>query len=149
MFAAFVALSLAASPAEPPKLSEAAEKELKKFQGKWKAEKVVVNGKEETPTMDGADVFLGFKDRKIALGDKELFEINALDPSTDPKIIDLKALASMGEITKDTVYESIYKFDGDALILAVHIGEGKTRPAKFESLKDSNVVLVTLKRVKE
>jgi len=149
MFAAFVALSLTAAPAEPPKLSEAAEKELKKFQGKWKAEKAVTNGNEETPMTDGAEVYLEFKGRKLLLNGKEVMEVDALDPSTDPKILDLKALADMGGLRKDTVVESIYKFDGDSLVLAVHIGETKKRPDKFESPKDSNVVLVTLKKVKE
>ena len=148
MFAALVALAVAA-PADPPKLSEAAEKELKKFEGKWKAEKVVADGKEETPTLEGGDVFLEFKGRKVLLGDADLLEVAALDPSTDPKCIDFKAAVDLGALRKGTVYESIYKFDGDALILAVHMGEAKARPAKFEAPKDSKVVLVTLKRMKK
>ena len=43
------------APADPPKLSEAAEKDLKKFEGKWKAEKLAADGNEETPTLDGAE----------------------------------------------------------------------------------------------
>ena len=77
-----------------------------------------------------------------------MFEIAALDPSTDPKILDLKTLEDMGQLRKDAVLESIYKFDGDTLVIAIYIGEGKKRPDKFESPKDSGVVLVTLKREK-
>ena len=55
----------------------------------------------------------------------------------------------MGGTVKDQVYESIYKVDGDTLMLAVHIGEGKKRPEKFESPKDSGVVFITLKREKK
>src|SRR5262245_56846346 len=101
MFSTLVSLSLVVAAAEPPKLSEEAQKELKKFEGKWKPEKIVVNDKEEMPP--DADMLLEFKGRKVLIADNELFEINTLDPSTNPKIIDLKALTSMGEITKDTV----------------------------------------------
>ena len=86
---------------------------------------------------------------KVLLGEMDLLEVAALDPSADPKCIDFKAAVDIGELRKGTVYESIYKFDGDALILAVHMGEAKARPAKFEAPKDSKVVLVTLKRVKK
>jgi uncharacterized protein (TIGR03067 family) len=149
MFAALLTMSFAVAAAEEPKLTEAAQKELKKFDGKWKPEKIVANGKEEMLPPEAADMLLEFKARKLLLGEKEMFEVASLDPSTEPKCLDLKALASMGEITKDTVYEAIYKFEGDTLMLAMHIGEAKKRPAKFESEKDSGVVVVTLKREKK
>jgi len=148
MLAAIMLLTLSA-PADPPKLSEAAEKELKKLEGKWKAVKAVANGNEETPMMDGADVVIEFKGRKLLLNDKEVLEVAALDPSTDPKILDVKALVDMGGLRKDTVLEAIYKLDGDTLMLALHMGEAKKRPDKFESEKDSGVVVVTLKREKK
>jgi uncharacterized protein (TIGR03067 family) len=147
MFVTLVALSLAAPPADEPKFSEAAQKELKKLEGKWKAVKAVTNGTEETPQMDGADVVVEFKGRKLIVNDKEFFEIAALDPATDPKCIDLKSLIDQGPFAKGTLFESIYKFDGEDLLLAIHIGADKKRPAKFESEKDSGVVVVTLKRM--
>jgi uncharacterized protein (TIGR03067 family) len=149
MLAALTALSLVVATADPPKLSEAAEKDLKKLEGKWKAVMAVTNGVEETPTMDGNDVIIEFKGRKLLMNDKELMEVVALDPSTDPKIIDIKALMEMGQLRKDAVLEAIYKLDGDTLMMAVHVGEAKKRPDKFESPKDSNVVFITLKREKK
>jgi uncharacterized protein (TIGR03067 family) len=149
MFAVLVAASLAV-PQQKEKEKEwpeAAKKELRKFEGMWKAVKGVTNGNEETAN-GGNDVFIEFKGRKLLLGDKEVFEIAALDPSTDPKILDLKAVTDMGQLRKDAVLESIYKLDGDTLMLAVYIGEGKKRPEKFESPKDSQVVWMTLKREK-
>lgn len=149
MFAALTALSLVVATADDlPKLSEDGQKELKKFEGKWKPEKLVVDGKEEQPP-EGDEMLLAFKERKMLVGDKEFFDVAALDPSTDPKIIDLKALADMGPVTKDTVYEGIYKLDGDTLTIALHFGGGKKRPEKLESVKDSGVVVVTLKREKK
>lgn len=154
MFAALVALTLAAPVGADDKdkekpLSEAGQKELKKFDGKWKGEKLMINESEESPP-DGDEGILQFKGRKVLMGGKELFDVAALDPSTDPKILDLKAVADMGPvIRKDTVYEAIYKFDGDTLVIAVYVGEGSKRPAKFESPKDSNVAVVTLKKQKD
>lgn len=149
MLAAFVALSLVVTTADEPKLSEAAQKELKKFEAKWKVVKVVAGEVEETPMLDGAEVFLEFQGRKMLFGDKQIAEITALDPSTDPKIFDFKGLIDIGQLKKDTVYESIYKFDGDNLILAITMGEAKKRPSKFEADKDSGTVLITLKREKK
>jgi uncharacterized protein (TIGR03067 family) len=149
MLAALVTLIIATPVADDlPKLSEAGQKELKKFEGKWKPEKLVVDGKEEMPP-DGDDKLLEFKGRKMLVGEKEFFDVAALDPSTDPKILDLKALQDMGPITKDTIYEAIYKIDGDTLMIALHVGEAKKRPEKFESVKDSGVVFITLKREKK
>jgi len=149
MLAALAALSFIVANAEEPKLSEAAQKELKKFDGKWKMTKVVAGEAEETPMLDGAEVVLEFKGRKMMIGDKEIAEITALDPSTDPKLFDFKGLTDLGQLKKDTVYESIYKFDGDNLILALTLGETKKRPAKFEADKESGTVLITLKREKK
>lgn len=146
MIAMILALSLVVptADAKEKELSDAAKKELKKLEGGWKATEIIVEGKEETPP--DADTVVTFKGRKFLFGDKELFDIANLDPSTDPKCLDFKALADMGEIQKGTVYEGIYKLDGDTLKLALYIGEGQKRPAKFEAPKDSKTVVVTFKR---
>ena len=152
MFAAFVALTLTAPAADSPKekeLPEAAKKDLKKLEGKWKAVKLVVNDEErENPMLDGEEVLLEFKGRKIAITGKDHFDITELDPTTTPKLIDLKGLEDKGGIRKDTVYEGIYKIDGETLTIALYIGAGNKRPEKFESPKESNIIVVTLKREK-
>lgn len=151
MFAAVVALSLFAPAPEDKKdkekpLPEAAQKELKKFEGKWKPTSLVANGNDEPPP---DDAILEFKGRKLRFMDADVFDVSALDPSTDPKLLDLKAVADLGEISKDKVYEGIYKLDGDTLKIALYIGAGAKRPTKLESEKDSAVVLVILKREKK
>lgn len=154
MFAMLVAIGLSAPPAEPQKekekdLPEAAQKELKKFAGKWKAIELHVDGNEQKPELDGNEVIFEFKGRKFLLNGNELLGVDSLDPSTNPKCIDLKGLMDLGGVKKDTVYEGIYKLDGDKLTLAVNVSELKKRPEKFESPKDSMVVVVTLKKEKE
>jgi uncharacterized protein (TIGR03067 family) len=134
--------------AKDKELSADAKKELTKLEGKWKATKVVIDGNEAEPQMDGSDVFIEFKKEKFLLGGKELFDVAALDPSTKPKLLDFKALVSMGDITKDSIYEGIYKLDGDNLEIALYIGEGGNRPDKFESAKNSKIAYVTFKREK-
>jgi uncharacterized protein (TIGR03067 family) len=148
MFAALVVMSFVAANVEEPKLSEEGKKELKKFEGKWKAIKAVTDGNEEMPMMDGESVVVEFKGPKAVVNGKDFFELASLDPSTDPKCVDLKSLVDMGQIAKGTVYEAIYKFDGENLVMAIHIGETKKRPEKFESEKDSKNVVVTMKREK-
>jgi uncharacterized protein (TIGR03067 family) len=151
MFAALAALSFVVATADEPKLTEAAQKELKKLEGKWKPTKVVINGNDENA--GDKDVLIEIKGRMLTAiengKEREVFEFVALDPSVTPKLLDLKALMDMGPLKKGTVYEAIYKLDGDDLSLAVYVGEGKQRPEKLESEKESNVVVVTLKREKK
>lgn len=153
MFAAFVALSLAAPADDLPKLSEAAQKELKQIEGKWRVTAMAMDGQERAAD-ENNEVTVEFKGRKLIVTEKdkqaeEFFEVATLDPSTTPKILDLKSLVDMGPLTKGNVYEAIYKLDGDTLTLALYGGEGKKRPEKFESAQGSGTVVVTLKREKK
>lgn len=150
MFAAMVSVLLLVPATEPPKqkeLSDAAKKELTKLQGKWQAEKVNAGGTEETPPESAGR--LEFKGRKILLAGKTLAEVADLDPSTKPKCLDFKVVMQKGELQAGTVYESVYKLDGDTLTWAVYIGAGSKRPANFDPPTEAGFVLVVLKRVKE
>jgi uncharacterized protein (TIGR03067 family) len=155
MFAAFVALSLAASPAEPPKdkekeLPEAAQKELKKLEGKWKIVKSLDSTKEAEPDPKDPALFFVFKGNELTMefGEKkEAIRITAIDPSTDPKCIDL---TEKREGKPDRIIEGVYKIDGDKLLIALCITkDGKERPVSFDKPTDPRTVVWTLKRVKE
>jgi uncharacterized protein (TIGR03067 family) len=154
MLAAVMALAFVIA-ADPPKekekeLSADAKKELKKLEGAWKAVKVVrADGEEESPKMGGEDVVIEFKERALLLNGKEFLEITSVDPSTDPKCIDFKAVVDRAAVTKGTVFEGIFKLDGDTLLLALDADGGTKRPAKFEPPKDSKVMVVTFKREKK
>ena len=151
MLAALVALSLVvpAADAKEKELSEAAQKDLKKLEGVWKAVKQVNNGTEEEPKMGGEDVVIEFKGRTLLLAGKEFLTVATMDPAADPKCIDFKSLVDMGPVSKGMVFEGIYKLDGDTLVLALHLEGGSNRPAKFESEKDSKVIVVTFERQKK
>lgn len=147
LVAVLMVVPFAPVSAKDKELSAEGKKELTKLEGKWKVTKVVVDGNEIEPKMDGSDVIIEFKKGKFLLNGAEFFDVAALDPSTTPKLLDFKALADMGEIAKGTTYEGIYKLDGDTFEFALYLGEGK-RPEKLESAKDSKVVVATLKREK-
>lgn len=148
MFTALVCLALAA-PLDPPKLSDDAKKELKKFDGKWTVVKEVLTaGTNEPPMFNGKEIVVEFKNGKMVFGELELFEIAAVDPAADPKCLDVKALGDFGALKKGTTYESIYKFDGDTLTWAGYAGEGKKRPGTFDKPTDPLTGVLVLKRVK-
>jgi uncharacterized protein (TIGR03067 family) len=151
MLATVTALSLIVAGAEPPKekeLTEAALKELKKFEGKWRVARIIASGTDLSP-VDDSTMLIEFKGRKIVFNNKEVMEVATLDAASDPKCIGLKALTDVSTLRKGTVYEFSYKLDGETILLAINPGEGKKRPEKFESPKDSGVVVMTLKREKK
>jgi uncharacterized protein (TIGR03067 family) len=144
MVATLAAVLLLAPAADPPKLSEAGQKELKALQGKWQIQTEVRFNEERDRSAD-PDGVLEFNGHKIRAEGKEAGEVAALDPSTDPKCIDLKIDAGPA---KGLVLEAIFKIDGDNLTISVCLME-KKRPTNFDKPTDAAVILVTLKRIKE
>ena len=150
MLATLLALALA-TPAEPPKEKEKeftadAKKDLKKLEGVWKAVKGVKDGEDET---DDEEVLVEFKGPRMLVKDQEFLEVTGLDTTTDPKLIDFKTVVDRGALKKGTVFEGIYKFDGDTLTLALYEEGGTNRPTQFESAKGSKVILITFERQKK
>lgn len=137
----------------PSQFSEDVKKELKLLAGHWDyikgqskegtldiaAEKphvLTINGaKWEVRPKDGEEV----KERAVIVG---------FDPTTNPKIMDLKTVPRDPN-REGALIECIYKIDGDTLTVAMHIGRDKKRPADFDEPKDSEVIVWTLKRVKK
>jgi len=152
MFAAIIAVSLLTTidPRPQKELPEAAKKELKKLEGKWKFVKSLDANKEAEPDAKEPEVFMVFKGADVTLefGEKkETVRVAAIDPSTDPKCIDL---VEKREGRPDRTLEGVFKIDGDKLLLALCITrEGKERPVGFGKPTDPRTVVWTLKRVKE
>ncbi len=68
-----------------------------------------------------------------------------LDPSKDPKTIDLTWADAMS-VNKNKKLLGIYRLQGDELTICVNWRDD-TRPKQFESRKKSGYTLVTLERV--
>ena len=147
-YAVLVLLTVIPSP-----FSEAAKKELKTLAGNW--EYVKAHAKEgmidiasmnaHILTIDGAKWEIRPKDSEEV---RERAVIIALDPSTDPKILDLKTIPRNPK-REGSVVEGIYKIDGDTLVLVTYVGRDKKRPADFDVPKETETFVWTLKRVKK
>jgi uncharacterized protein (TIGR03067 family) len=138
-------LLVASGPAVPSKeLPEAAKKELRALEGKWRVVKFVHSDRETTPGEGDDAVVVEFKDNTIDFAGSSTCVVADLDPATDPKCLDFK-----GPFKKDMIYESVYKRDGDTLTWAVYHGQGKNRPTAFDKPTDAGVMVMVLTRVKQ
>lgn len=114
--------------------------EMEAFQGEWRLTGLVADGKQnDVPDGDGARVV--FKGDRLLLDGEEKFTVK-LDPSCDPKIIDL---IPREEENKDEVLEGIYRFSGTRLILCFRgPSRIRMRPVKFG---EEESMVVTLEKV--
>src|SRR5207248_10118402 len=106
-------------------------------EGKWRVVKLATADKESE--VKDQEAYFVFKGTEVTLtaADKaktETLRITALDPTTDPKCIDL---LEKREGRPDRTLEGVYKIDGDALQLAFSVPrEGKNRPTSLEKPGD-------------
>jgi uncharacterized protein (TIGR03067 family) len=125
--------------------NEAARKELKALEGNWVVERIEAEGK-KLELGDAERAEFAIKGRKWTFSiTQEKGEIVALDPSCNPKLIDLKNI-KMGR--EAIIREGIYKIDGDTLTIAVYQGEDKKRPTNFDTPTETGTILVVFKHAK-
>jgi uncharacterized protein (TIGR03067 family) len=133
----------------PKELPEAAKKERKALQGKWRVVKFLHSDRETTPGTGDSAVIVEIKGDTIDFDGSAAAAIVELDPATDPKCLDFKARVGSGVFKKGSTYESVYKLDGDKLTWAVCTGRGKNRPTAFDKPTEAGVMVMVLNRVKE
>lgn len=143
---AFTLLScLLVFSADAGPFNEAAKKELKILEGDWVFERLEANGKKHKPE-DGERAGLAIKGTKCSFQPTgEEAEIAALDPSCDPKLIDLKSIKAGRQAF---IREGIYKLDGDTLTMVLYQGQDKKRPTSFDTPTEAGTVLFVFKRAK-
>jgi uncharacterized protein (TIGR03067 family) len=127
-----------------------AKKDLEKLQGTWEITEVVINGKTlPAEKVKGGQVVFKGDEMTVKEGDDDKdprkFTVK-LDPGKKPKALDTTAL---NRDQKGAVSPAIYELDGDTLKLCSPNNDSKERPRAFKSDEGSNVVLLTLKRVKK
>ena len=138
-------MSLAWIGADP--LPEASQKELKRLEGQWVVQSLEAKGRKHDVSDVEPRLIMEIKDNKWIFTGKEKAEIIALDPTTDPKCLDMK---SIEEGRKGQVDEAIFKLEGDTLTVCLYQGKGKQRPTKFETSPDlPDTVLAVFKRAKK
>jgi uncharacterized protein (TIGR03067 family) len=120
--------------------------DLKAMVGKWKIEKA------EMAAMDATDFLKEFtleiseggKYTVLIGGQKDVGTVH-VDPSKKPAEMDIKGADGPN---KGKTIKTIYKLDGDTLVVCYELGEG-SRPARFETKADSKLLLVNYKRAKK
>jgi uncharacterized protein (TIGR03067 family) len=129
--------------AEP--LNDAAQKELKKLEGEWVVQQIETKDAKQEPGADERMV-LTIQGRSWTFGTFQKGEIVALDPNTQPKLLDLK---SIRRGRPSLVNEAVYQIDGDILHICIYQGKDKKRPTNLKKPTEGDTVLWTLKRSKK
>jgi uncharacterized protein (TIGR03067 family) len=128
-----------------PGEKDAPKKDAPTVVGEWDGEKAVRGGKER-PVPDG-----GIKITFTADG-KMLFKEGNKDEQTGSYKMDAKKIPGEIDISppnEDGTLKGIFKIDGDTLTICLSGKDETDRPTKFESPEGTNIMLVTLKRIKK
>ena len=137
-FALPVLFLVAAKPADEAK------KDLEKLQGEWFMAELEIDGK-PVPDEKIAGTTLTIKGDKysVSVKDKKHEVTITLDPSKDPKAIDM----SFSDGTDPPkVGKGIYKIDGDTFVLVRAQATDSERPTSFGTWPNSGCFMVTWKR---
>jgi uncharacterized protein (TIGR03067 family) len=127
-----LASSASARPDEPPA----------ELQGCWKLVSFEVNGETRDPFGGGEPRWI-IKDNKVSYGGEETLRL-APDPSTSPKVIDLKFS------NPDRVYEGIYVVEKDTIKICLNgRADAKDRPDSFTTKDQVARRLLVFQREKD
>jgi len=130
---------------------DAKKAELAKLAGNWKVTSLEIGGREvlqdSSPLIKVVfqDDRMKFPGNSKGQGASE-FSLR-IDPSTNPKIMDIKAESgnNMGD-----EFEGIFEVTGDKVQICIRAPAGtKDRPLEFASKVDTGLILLKLERLKE
>jgi uncharacterized protein (TIGR03067 family) len=142
---AFMAFGLLVG-ADGPK--DEAKKVQEKLQGTWKALTVERRGESNKDDEDHRLIFDGNK-FSVKRADQTMIQGTfKLDPSKNPKEIDMKITEDETGKHKGKTAAGIYALDGDTLKWCVAEPGTTERPKEFSAPADTKLMFVTLKREK-
>jgi len=138
-----VMIGLALVVAAPAKKEEP-KKDAPTLVGEWYPESAVRGGKLDNPPPGTSITFTADGKCLLKEGKREKVEEGTykFDAKKDPAEIDISPPNAGGQAVS-----GIYKFEKDTLILCIVMGG--ERPKKFEAPDGSEVMLITLKKVKK
>jgi uncharacterized protein (TIGR03067 family) len=147
-YATFALTVLFATGAASAQDDAANKKDLEAIDGAWKAESVIINGKEQDKKMTKSSTWTWTaKDKKytFSVGKGSVEGTFVLDAGKTPKEMDLTMTTGS---EKGKVMKFIYKLEDDTLTICVPAKVGMDRPTEFSSKSGSGQRLIVLKRQK-
>jgi uncharacterized protein (TIGR03067 family) len=120
--------------------------DMKAMVGTWKIEKAEMAGMDATAFVKDVTLEIGEggKYTVLILGQKDAGSVS-IDPTKKPAEMDIKGAEGPN---KGKTIKTIYKLDGDTLIVCYELGGGD-RPSKFETKPNTQQMLATYKREKK
>lgn len=123
---------------------DAAQKDLQALQGEWTMAALEVNGQDVPPDRLGnTTVRIKGSDYVIKIKDKTFPVVVKLDPSRDPKEMDM---VPQDGAAKDKVHKAIYKIEKDTFILCRGLNPDQDRPREFATWPNTNYFVVKWKK---
>lgn len=143
---ALIACWIACSSATLGQKPDAAAADMKAMVGKWKIEKAELGGMDALAFVKDFTLEIGEGGKyTVLIGGQKDVGICTVDPSKKPAEMDIKGTEGPN---KGKTIKTIYKLDGDTLVVCYELGEG-ARPAKFETKPKTELLLATYKREKK
>ncbi len=143
--AAALVLLVAYPAGADKKLDKTALKELKALEGKWLVQRIETKDKKHDVGED-EPIHLTIKGTKWTFGTFQEGKIVAVDPTTNPKTLDLKSIRKARE---DVLNEAVYKVTGGVMVIVIYQGKDRKRPTYLDRPTEANTVRWTLKRAKK
>lgn len=116
-------------------------KQLARFDGVWKVDKLNINGN-DLPPGNIENLSIRFKDGTMFIDNTTNGETKVatklsltIDPNFDPGLFDVRPE------NQDKNLEGIYKFEGEQLKICVN-PTGQSRPTEISSADGANIVLI-------
>lgn len=135
----FLAFFIVGQPAE-----DKVKKDLNAMQGTWDMVGLEVDGKDVPVDRLGSSLTVKGNDYVVAIKDKKIAVTIRLDPSKDPKEMDM--IFNDGA-NKEKVHKAIYKVEKDMLTLCRGLNPENERPREFATWPNTGYFVVRWKKM--
>ncbi len=136
----FVLLGILGAEAQ----EDAVKKDLKALEGTWGMEALEVNGVDvPVSKLEGTEVTIKGDQYTLKIKDKVFKVVLKLDPSKEPKEIDMTFLEGNN---KEKLHKGIYRVEKDRFKVCRGLNPEQNRPNQFATWPNTNYFVVTWKR---